>query len=182
MHATLELELGGRPLGLCALEGNFRKRVKSKATRKPGVAQVRERARWLRSLEQAAEVGRACSNTRVNFVAARAGDIWGLHARQAKDPSAAGLLVHSCHSNRRKVLVDGKKVDLDKHIDTLPPCASHSIEIPARGNSAARKAVLALRIARVELVAPEGKSPRTLPMTAVHVAERNPPSAARQPL
>ena len=50
------------------------------------------------------------------------------------------------------------------------------------GTCKKRKAVLALRIARVELIAPEGKSPHTLPMTAVLVAERNPPSGARQPL
>ena len=111
--------------------------------------------------------------------------MWGLYARQAEDPAAAGLLVRACRSKQRKVLVDGKKLDLGKHMDTLPPCASRSIEIPARGGRAARKkrkAVLALRIARVELLAPEGKSPRTLPMTAVLVAERNPPSGARQPL
>ena len=149
------------------------------------MAQEPESARWLRSLEQAASVGHACSNTRVISVADREGDIWGLYARQAEDPAAAGLLVRACRSKQRKVLVDGKKVDLGKHMDTLPPCASRSIEIPARGGRAARKkrkAVLALRIARVELVAPEGKSPHTLPMTAVLVAERNPPSGVRQPL
>ena len=138
-------------------------------------------ARWNRP----AAVGHACSNTRVISVVDREGDIWGLYARQAEDPAAAGLLVRACRSKQRKVLVDGKKLDLGKHMDTLPPCASRSIEIPARGGRAARKkrkAVLALRIARVELVAPEGKSPRTLPMTAVLVAERNPPSGARQPL
>ena len=185
VHATLAVAQGGRPLGVCALEGDFRESVEAKAAREPGVAQEPESARWLRSLEQAAAVGHACSNTRVISVADREGDIWGLYARQAEDPAAAGLLVRACRSKQRKVLVDGKKLDLGKHMDTLPPCASRSIEIPARGGRAARKkrkAVLALRIARVELVAPEGKSPRTLPMTAVLVAERNPPSGARQPL
>ena len=185
VHATLAVAQGGRPLGVCALEGDFRESVEAKAAREPGVAQEPESARWLRSLEQAAAVGHACSNIRVISVADREGDIWGLYARQAEDPAAAGLLVRACRSKQRKVLVDGKKLDLGKHMDTLPPCASRSIEIAARGGRAARKkrkAVLALRIARVELVAPEGKSPHTLPMTAVLVAERNPPSGARQPL
>ena len=139
VHATLAVAQGGRPLGVCALEGDFRESVEAKAAREPGVAQEPESARWLRSLEQAAAVGHACSNIRVISVADREGDIWGLYARQAEDPAAAGLLVRACRSKQRKVLVDGKKLDLGKHMDTLPPCASRSIEIAARGGRAARR-------------------------------------------
>ena len=96
VHATLAVAQGGRPLGVCALEGDFRESVEAKAAREPGVAQEPESARWLRSLEQAAAVGHACSNTRVISVADREGDIWGLYARQAEDPAAAGLLVRAC--------------------------------------------------------------------------------------
>ena len=76
VHATLAVAQGGRPLGVCALEGDFRESVEAKAAREPGVAQEPESARWLRSLEQAAAVGHACSNTRVISVADREGDIW----------------------------------------------------------------------------------------------------------
>ncbi len=76
VHTTLAVAQGGRPLGVCALEGDFRESVEAKAAREPGVAQEPESARWLRSLEQAAAVGHACSNTRVISVADREGDIW----------------------------------------------------------------------------------------------------------
>ena len=71
VHATLAVAQGGRPLGVCALEGDFRESVEAKAAREPGVAQEPESARWLRSLEQAAAVGHACSNIRVISVADR---------------------------------------------------------------------------------------------------------------
>ena len=191
VHATLAVSDGGRPLGVLDLEGNFRPAQTTKASRKrqrdpsaqaagatrsPEAAAEKESIRWLRSFERACELGRACGGTRVISLLDREGDIRGLFAAQAAAPEAAGLLVRACRSKQRRVLVNGKGVDLFAHMDRVEPCARRTLE------STARTATLEFRIARVDLMAAAGKQPGTLPLTAVLITEPDPPRKSRQPL
>ncbi len=50
----------------------------------------------------------------------RGGDIWDMFEAQARDPEAAGPLVRSRPSKRRRAVADGKAVDLREHAATLP--------------------------------------------------------------
>ena len=110
----------------------------------------------------------------------REGDIQGLFAAQA-----AGLLVRACRSKQRRVLVNGKGVDLFAHMDRVEPCARRTLGITARGGEQAgrtRTAALEFRVARVDLMAPAGKQPGTLPLTAMLITEPDPPPESRRPL
>ena len=70
-------------------------------------------------------------------------------------------------------------------MDRVEPCARRTLELTARGGERAgrtRTATLEFRIARVDLMAPAGKQPGTLPLTAVLITEPDPPPESRQPL
>ena len=185
VHATLAVAQGGRPLGVCALEGDFRESVEAKAAREPGVAQEPESARWQRSLEQAAAVGHACSNTRVISVADREGTSGVCTPARPRirrrRPAGARLPLR----NSARCWWTEKSWTSASTWTLSRPAHRAASRFP-RGAAGrhARSARPCWRCASLafELVAPEGKSPRTLPMTAVLVAERNPPSGARQPL
>ncbi len=168
-HVSLAMTENGRPLGVLGIEADFRAEVGEEATEK-------ESARWLRGYGLAAELGRACPNTRVISIGDGEANIWALCAAQAADP-AAGLLVRVRSDRPRQILADGQRVDLNRHMMSLKRCATVKHQIKARGGKQGRKAQvvkLELRIARVELLAPAGQSPASLPMTAVLMTEHRP--------
>ena len=133
--------------------------------------------RWLRGLEKSAQLGRACADTRVINVCDREGDIWAMYETQARD-SDSGLLVRSCRSKQRKVMTDnGRKIDLRAYMGQLSACGEEIVHMAAFGGGKARQARTArleVRIAKVELCAPDNK-PQTLPMIAVYAHEPEPP-------
>ena len=175
-HVSLAMTESGRPLGVLGIEADFRVPAGDKATDS-------ESERWLRGYGLAAELARACPNTRVISVADGEANIWGLFAAQATDP-VAGLLVRVRGDRPRQVLVDGQRVDLGQHMASLKRCATVKHQIKARGGKQGRKrrqATLQLRIARVELSPPAGQSPASLPMTAVLITEHR-PEASGEPL
>ena len=95
------------------------------------------------------------------------------------------MLVRACRSKQRRVLVNGKGVNLFAHMDRVEPCAKQTLEIATLGGEQAgrtRTATLEFRVAKVDLTAPVGKQPGSLPLTAVLITEPDPPPESRQPL
>ena len=128
--------------------------------------------------------------TREVSVCDREGDIRDLLQSQHERADRAGLLVRSNGTRQRQVLLeDGRVVALREQVESLNPVIEKEVVIAAQGGKRARKKRTAqevLRIARVQLKAPESKAknqgPDRLPVIAVSVKEDQPPADIQSPL
>ena len=128
--------------------------------------------------------------TRVVSVCDREGDIWELFERQHALAGQVGLLVRNHGSRHHKVVLDGGAVvALPAHLESLDPAVKKAVVIDAQGGKRAREgrtATVSLRIAKVQLRAPQNRKARTdspsLPVIAVSVKEDQPPGGIQSPL
>ena len=177
VHAGLVLAEGGRALGVYWLRPWARlEALKAVPKRIRG----KESKRWMEGLEQAVELGRACSRTRVIAVCDREGDIFPLLRRQAAQPQAAGLLVRASGGRQRDVLLRGRgRQPLRQYMAGLEPLVSdRPVRIVARGAKHPRQkrtALTEVRAARVQLRAPRGRGV-AVQVLAVLVSEPSPSS------
>ena len=96
-HAEVAFSESGRPLGVVGL-GLWVRPTKCKKQ----AAKSEKRERSFRDFEQAAELGRACAETRVIAVCDSEADIWALFNRQARVAGEAGLLTRSNRDRERQ--------------------------------------------------------------------------------
>jgi len=187
-HVSLAVG-GGRSLGLLKIENDFRAAVPTGSKRR---RMESARLRWLRGLDWAQQLGRACPDSRIISVCAREGDFWDMYATQASNPEAAGLVVRTCASKRHQVIAEGESCDLNSHMTRQEPVGWQTIDIPARARIVAgrgkmararrpkRTVKLQLRVARIVLKAP-GRRRKTLPLLAVLASEpTTPPKGAKR--
>ena len=176
-HAGVAFSAGGRPLGVLGLE------VWARPPNQPRGDRAKESQRWFHSLEQAAELGRACPGTRVLSVGDRESDIFALFARQADLAAEVGLLVRANAGRQRRVQVPGPdqtwRGPLFARLDQVKPVVTgRTVRIRARGGRQGRVAQTEIRVERVELCPPgtsRGAAP--IPVWAVDVRETQPPAA-----
>ena len=178
-HAVVALTVGGRPLGVLDIDGEFREKCAQQDD-------VKESIRWVEGVDTACELSRACGDgTRVISVGDRESDVWEVFEQQRRHRDEVGVLVRCSSARQRKVIADdGKIVDMREHVESLPTVGKHYIEIAAQGGKRARKQRIAkvrLRIARVRMMAP-GKSDDTLSVIVVSVKEDKPPAKVSSPL
>ncbi len=166
-HAGLAVTAEGRPLGLFAMNADFRD------------APEEDSARWVDGLDRARELAAACPDTRVISVCDREGDFWALLARAATHGDA--ILVRASRSAQRRVRTpDGRERCLWAHAAALPTLAVSELVIPAAGGPRARKertARLEIRAAEVTLLPPREERKHTKPLTmrAVSATETDAP-------
>ena len=166
-HAGLAVTAEGRPLGLFAMDADFRD------------APEEDSARWVDGLDRARELAAACPDTRVISVCDREGDVWALLARAATHGDA--ILVRASRSAQRRVRTpDGRERCLWAHAAARPTLAVSELVIPAAGGPRARKertARLEIRAAEVTLLPPREERKHTKPLTmrAVSATETDAP-------
>ena len=171
LHAMLALDADSPAcLGLVAGQIWTRQgRVATPHGKRP--PQERESWRWISTAERAKEVLNAAAM--VTVIDDREGDIYAKWATVAA-PSVH-LLTRSMHD---RVLADERS--MYETAASLPIADVATIEIMARANRPARKAKLALRFGRVTLQRPRGLGmqdlPRTVALSLIEVAERDPPA------
>ena len=94
-----------------------------------------------------------------------------------------GLVVRSNRARKRRVAV-GKGRELWKHMQSLAPCATETLQLTDRGGRQARKgrkAKLQIRVAKVRLPPPaKCRDREPLSMVAVRATEADPPAGKRR--
>lgn len=166
-HAGLAVTAEGRPLGLFAMNADFRD------------APEEDSARWVDGLDRARELAAACPDTPVISVCDREGDVWALLARAAGHGDA--LLVRASRSAQRRVRTpDGRERCLWEHAAARPAIAVSELVIPTAGGPRARKertARLEIRVAEVTLLPPQeaGRHAEPLAMRAISATETDAP-------
>ena len=206
-HVTLALSTSGRMLGLLDINADFRDGVTGETDGpcRTGDPQTdagsapppeshdagTESQRWVDSLELVQRCGHHSPGTRIIAVCDREGDLWAMFRAQARNPEAAGILVR-CHAGRqRQVIVDGETRALRDHLAARPAIGARTVRVRARGGikasrgrkairaRPARTATVAMRMARVALKAPGGRT-ETLNLTAVLATETSKPPTRKQ--
>lgn len=155
VHSTLAFNLSGTPLGLVDVQcwtrdpDDFGK--KNQRYQLP--LEAKESVRWLRSLEALERLQPQCPNTRLVSVGDREADIYELFVWATEKPDRPGLLVRA---ERERILSD-EQGDLWAYVPSLPVVGKLELQVPRRGNRAARIACLEIRFAPVQLRAPKRK-------------------------
>jgi hypothetical protein len=174
LHATLAVEAeGGAVLGLLGAE-TLHRTGGQKRRRNSRPFAAKESARWLRGAEAAGAHGGAA--LRVTVVADREGDIYEAFARR---PAGVDLLVRATHD---RALAEGGR--LFAAVAARPEAARLGVDLAAAPGRPARRAVLGLRFASVQIRRPgsgsgaAGELPETLSLTLVEAREIDPPAGA----
>jgi hypothetical protein len=172
LHDTMAFSEEGTPLGILDAQCWARDpKDKGKRDRRKNVPiEQKESIKWLRSYRKAAEVQKACPNTKLICMGDRESDVYELFLEATRDRNGPGLLVRMNRATRRKV--DGILLwDLmsSRPVDTTLP-----LPIPHSGTRKARDTVLDVRFMPVELKPPKRlKGSRTIQAWAVYVREQS---------
>ena len=176
VHAGVAFSADGRPLGVLSLD------MWARPSNQPRRDRTKESQCWFRSLEQAAELGRACPAARVLSVGDSKNDIFALFARHAELAADVGLLLRTNTGRQQRVQVAGPdqtwRGPLFARLDHVAPVVTGSeVVVRARGGRKIRVALTEIRVERVELCPPgtrRGAAP--IPVWAVDVRETQPPA------
>lgn len=180
MHETLAYTVEGLPLGLIDVQLWVReaKDFGKSAKRDKLPIEAKESNKWLTSFRAAASVELQCPQTTVVSVGDREADIYELFVLALSRKDHPKLLVRA---EQDRLVAEGQG-HLWEHVEKQPICAVQVIEVPRTNKRKARRAVLEVRFAPVELRAPNRKR-RLGPVKlwAILAKEVDPPEDA-QPL
>lgn len=177
VHDTMAFTPAGLPLGLLdvqcwARDANvFGKRHE----RKHLPIEQKESYKWLRSVQAAARLQARCPNSTVVSVGDREADIFELFDHARTLPHAPKLLIRA---EQDRALNEGHGT-LWEHLNAQPIAGYQHLQLPRRGNRAARVAKMAIAFAPVELKAPQRKAKlEPVVLWAVLAREIDPPESA----
>jgi hypothetical protein len=177
LHDTVAVTPEGLALGVLDAQVWAREwEGDGKESRKERPIAFKESRKWLRSYEAAARVQAELKRTQVISVGDREADIAELFALAREHLEAGGphLLVRASE-DRSLADADGKK--LWEQVEAEPVAGYRQIAVPPRPGRTARSAELSVRFCAVVIRPPQGKRALgNLPLWAVHVRERRPPS------
>ena len=173
LHAMIAVDAGdGALLGL--IEAKYLERGQGRREQRKATAyEDKESRRWQEAAEAAALI---CSGAaRVTVIADRESDIYEAFAYA---PSEVELLVRAAQD---RALGDGGR--LFSTLDNLPEAGRRPLALPARAGRKARSAMMAVRMAKVDLARPASRGaasglPRTIRVNLVDVREVDPPEGA----
>lgn len=189
MHSSLAVGEQGLPLGVLRTEiyaSHFG--AKDKAQSRP--IEEKESYRWLRTVEDLAEISQWIPQTQLIVVGDRESDLFELFDHRRRRARNVHLLVRA-HYNRR--LEDGSAKLFD-HLKALPAMGKAQIEVPRQREKKgkrtkpgqivlpARQARVQLRWGKVTVVAPATAQTRHLPaleLYALLLFEPHPPKGAK---
>ena len=143
LHAMIAVDAAdGAILG--AVDGQFLSRSKGKSgTQRARPIEDKESHRWLEAADCAAKI---CVNAaKITVIADRESDIYEAFTRR---PANVDLLIRAAKDRSLGA------ASLFSHADALPVAGRMDLELPAKPGRKARKAVLVLRFASVELRRP----------------------------
>jgi len=186
VHDTMAFTSDGTPLGLLDVQCWARDPADAgkRDRRKELPIGQKESIKWLNSYRAAAEVQALCPETMVVSVGDREADIYELFAEAACTAGGPKLLVRAERSRSRKVKGSEPKEAgyLWEKMAQEPLGGEVMIHIPRRGSRRARDAKLEVRFAPVELVAPRGKSPKSLKLWVVYAVETGYAADVKEPV
>ncbi len=184
MHSALALSEQGLPLGVLDTRLYPPEWGAEKTPNRP----VEEKAsyRWLRTLEQLAEIAPSLPQTELVCVGDRESDFFELFDYRRRRARSVHLLVRASHNRR----LEDEPRKLFDHLSALPLTATARIEVPrqreqkgkpsrpGRLGRPARTAQVELRWVKVRVAAPQTPQTRDLPaleLYALQMVEPNPP-------
>jgi hypothetical protein len=170
LHAMIAVDAAdGALLGL--IEARYLERSRGRrGERKVLAYEDKESRRWQEAAQSAALI---CGGARrVTMIADRESDIYEAFALA---PPQVEMLVRAAQDRSL-----GDKGRLFATVDALPEAGRQVLELPANGGRKARKTVMAVRLARVDLARPRNRPassslPKTVAVTIVDVREVDPP-------
>lgn len=189
MHSSLAVGEQGLPLGVLRTDiyaSHFG--AKDKAQSRP--IEEKESYRWLRTVEELAEISKLVPQTQLIAVGDRESDLFELFDYRRRKARNIHLLVRA-HYNR---CLEDESAKLFDHLEALPVMAKAQIEVPRRrekkkkptkpGQIAlpARKARVELRWGKVTVAAPATAQTRHLPAAELYsllIVEPHPAKGAK---
>jgi Domain of unknown function (DUF4338)/Transposase DNA-binding/Transposase Tn5 dimerisation domain len=177
MHDTMAYTTEGTAMGLVDIQVWARdpKQFGKKVTRYQRPIEQKESSKWLKSFAAAARLQRQLgSTTTVVSVGDREADIYELFLLAQKDSHHPKLLIRAEQDRR----VQGSDQNLWSYMQSQAVAGQRELSVRQTKNRAARRCVLEVRFAPVELRAPKNKAlSGSLGVWAVYVTEVNPPSS-----
>lgn len=155
VHDTMAFTPTGLPLGLMDVQVWARdaQHFGKRATRHARPIEDKESNKWLKSVAAVARVQQNCPQTTLVSVGDREADIFELFDFARKLKGAPKLLIRA--EQNRKLTED--HATLWAHLGAQPIAGMQHLQVPRRGNRAARIAKMAISYARIELKAPKRK-------------------------
>lgn len=135
----------------------------------------KESVKWLDGIDAAKTARLLCPDTEMVMVADREADIHEVYARCVD--AGIGFVIRAFRKRRTG---GPMPMDLDTRLQDVPVWAHQSIDVPRRGQQAARVAQVQIKALGIELMPPMPRKkgaalPTLAPMWAVEVTELNPP-------
>ena len=170
-HTTLALTPEQVPLGILEQQVWTRPdELQAKERTKRSVDQ-KESRKWLQSLATVASLREACPQTHFVSVGDREADVYDLFL--APRPEGVDLLVRAAQDRK----TTHECLYLWAAMESLPPAASMSVSMGARGKQQARQVELEIRFQRITLQKPRKRSVKLpeIELWAVWAVEAKPP-------
>lgn len=176
MHDTMAYSAAGTAMGLVDIQVWARdpKEFGKRAQRYERAIEQKESYKWLKSFEAAARLQRQLgSTTTVVSVGDREADVYELFLLAQKDPLHPKLLIRAEQDRR----LQGSDANLWRYMESQAVAGKHELDVHRKKNRAARRCVLEVRFAPVELRAPKRHpSLGSIHAWAIYVTEVNPRS------
>jgi hypothetical protein len=173
LHSTFAFNTEGTPLGFLDVQcwardpADFGKKVR----RHRVPIEEKESYKWITGYRETASAQTRCPSTMLVSVGDRESDIYELFEEAAKTANGPKLLVRAMHNRKLK----DEQQRLWETIESRPVDGIQVLQVPRRGNRAARVAELEIRHAAVSLVASEGRKGPAIAVWAVLAREQEAP-------
>lgn len=176
LHSTLALNGAGVPLGVVDAQcwGREPEGPETQgAGRNAKSVDQKESARWVKSLNRAAEMARRMPQTMVVELGDRESDIYEVFDQALIGPENLHVVVRAQHNRTLQ-----EQAKLWEYMASQPVRGQLHLQVPRRPGQTARKAVLEMRWAEITICASEVRLKRHWPalkLSAVWVKEIDPP-------
>lgn len=180
VHDTMAFSAQGTPLGLldvqCWARDNEDRGKRYRRKKLP--IEEKESMKWLTSYRAVNQIQALCPETTLISVADRESDVYELFLEAVENPNKPKLLIRCERSRKRKTQVD----NLWQDMSSRPIAGVQVVEVPKKGNKAARKAKLEVRYGSVTLTPPIGKGYPAVQAWMVYAREVDYPDWVKSPL
>lgn len=176
LHSTLALNAAGVALGVVDAQCWGREPAADDTQgvgRNAKSVDQKESARWVKSLNRAAEIARRMPQTRVVELGDRESDIYEVFDQTLIGPENLHVVVRAQHNRNLQ-----EQAKLWEYMASQPVRGQLHLQVPRRAGRAARKAMLEVRWSDVSICASEVRLKRHWPalkLSAVWVKEIDPP-------
>jgi hypothetical protein len=177
LHSTLAFSAHGTPLGFVDVQCWARDpdEIGKKAKRHRVPIEQKESNKWLKSYRATAALQARCPDTTLVSVGDREADLYELFNEARTHAQGPKLLVRAEHNRQ----LQDEQHRLWETMQSRSIAGMHLLQVPRQGSRGARAASLAIRYARVELLAPTGHQAPPVPVWAVLAQEHDAPAGVK---